>query len=71
MFFRKRLYQRRNEDVGETKKIFDDYAMKISATAVRVPVFTSHSESIFVETEKKIDLDVLKKSFQNASGNQA
>ena len=53
---------------GETKKIFDDDAMRISATAVRVPVFTSHSESIFVETEKKIDIDVLKKSFQNASG---
>lgn len=53
---------------GETKKIFNDPDIKISATAVRVPVFTSHSESISVETEKKVDIDLLKKSMQNAPG---
>ncbi len=53
---------------GETKKIFNDDHMRISATAVRVPVFTSHSESISVETEKKVEVDLLKKIFVNAPG---
>ncbi len=38
--------------ISETKKIFDDDSMGISATAVRVPVFNCHSESINIETEE-------------------
>ena len=53
---------------GETKKIFNDPEMQISATAVRVPVYTSHSESISVETKDKIDIDHLKNSLKNAPG---
>lgn len=39
--------------VNETHKIMDP-AIKVTATAVRVPVFRSHSESINIETEKKL-----------------
>jgi len=39
--------------IEETKKIFNDKEISISATCVRVPVLTSHSESIYVETKKK------------------
>lgn len=41
----------------ETQKIFNDYDMKISATAVRVPILRSHSEAVTVETEEKIGRD--------------
>ena len=37
--------------VNETQKILNDYNLKISATAVRVPVEGGHSESVNVEFE--------------------
>jgi len=40
--------------VNETKKILGDDSIRITATTVRVPVFRSHSESVNVETEKKL-----------------
>ena len=42
--------------VNETRKILRDNTLKISATAVRVPVFVGHGESINIETERKISL---------------
>ena len=39
----------------ETRKILHDPDLKVTATTVRVPVFSSHSESINVEFEKPID----------------
>lgn len=40
--------------VNETKKIMGDYSIRVTATTVRVPVFRGHSESINIETERKI-----------------
>ncbi len=40
--------------VNETRKIFEDPDIGVTATAVRVPVFYGHSESVNVETEEKI-----------------
>jgi aspartate-semialdehyde dehydrogenase len=40
--------------VQETHKIMHDDKIKISATTVRVPVRTGHSESIYIETKKPI-----------------
>ncbi len=40
--------------VNETKKIFGDNAIKVTATTVRVPVFYCHSESVNIKTKKKI-----------------
>jgi len=54
--------------VYETQKIFNDYSMKISATTVRVPVFTSHSEAVSIETEGKIALEVAKDALNKADG---
>ncbi len=36
----------------ETRKIFNDYSIKVSATTVRVPVFTSHSESLNIRDKE-------------------
>jgi len=54
--------------VYETQKIFDDNRIKVTATTVRVPVFTSHSESISIETEEKIELEVVKNALANGKG---
>jgi aspartate-semialdehyde dehydrogenase len=40
--------------VNETKKIMNDPSIAITATTVRVPVFYAHSESVNIETERKI-----------------
>jgi aspartate-semialdehyde dehydrogenase len=40
--------------VNETRKMLHDPDIRVSATTVRVPVFTSHSEAIHIETEKKL-----------------
>jgi len=54
--------------VYETRKIFGDSRIKITATAVRVPVFTSHSESVSIETEEKIALKVVRDALARAEG---
>ncbi len=43
--------------VNETKKILNDYDLKITATTVRVPVFDCHSESVNLEFEKSFELN--------------
>ncbi len=43
----------------ETRKILHAPELKITATAVRVPVFNSHSESINVEFDNSFELDEL------------
>ncbi len=52
--------------VKETHKILGDSSIHISATCVRIPVFRGHSEAIYIETHKKVDLnkvkDILSKS---------
>jgi aspartate-semialdehyde dehydrogenase len=39
----------------ETRKIFGEPNLAVSCTAVRIPTFRAHSESIVIETEKPID----------------
>ena len=46
--------------VNEIHKIFNDDSINISATCVRIPVFTSHSEAVYFETKKEAGLtDIL------------
>lgn len=52
----------------ETRKIMGDDRIKVSATVVRVPVFTSHSESVHIETEDKIEVDKVKDALAGAEG---
>ncbi len=40
--------------VNETKKIIGDDSIAVTATTVRVPVLTGHSEAVNVETAKKL-----------------
>jgi aspartate-semialdehyde dehydrogenase len=54
--------------VKETHKIMHDNKIKISATCVRVPVRTGHSESIYIETEKWISPDRIKLLLSSSPG---
>ncbi len=52
----------------EAHKIFNDKSIKISATCARVPVFTSHSESIYFTTKKKAQVSDIEKVLENSQG---
>jgi len=52
----------------ETRKILGDDSIRVCPTAVRVPVANGHSESILVETERKITVDKARKLFAAMPG---
>ena len=52
---------------NETKKILDE-KINVSATCVRVPVKTGHSESINIEFENSYDLKNIKKILEQSPG---
>jgi len=54
---------------NETKKILDK-TIGLTATCVRVPVKTSHSESVNIEFENEYDLEIVKKILLDAPGCQ-
>ncbi|MEH0070603.1 aspartate-semialdehyde dehydrogenase [Pannonibacter sp. Pt2-lr] len=53
--------------LAETKKILDP-KIKVTCTAVRVPVFISHSESVNIEFEKPITADEARDILREAPG---
>jgi aspartate-semialdehyde dehydrogenase len=54
--------------INETKKILENNALRVSATAVRVPVFHGHSEAVQIETKQKTSADAVRKILQKAPG---
>jgi len=54
--------------VNETRKIMEDPTIRVTATTVRVPVVHSHSESINIETEKKITPQQVREILSKAPG---
>jgi aspartate-semialdehyde dehydrogenase len=54
--------------VHETRKILGDNEIKITATAVRVPVNGGHSESINVQFEKETNVEEIKSILSDTSG---
>ncbi len=53
---------------AETKKIFEDPTIGVSATAVRVPTFHCHALSINMETQEPLSPENAKKILSKASG---
>jgi aspartate-semialdehyde dehydrogenase len=53
--------------VNETRKILDP-AIRVTATAVRVPVTGGHSESVNVEFAREFDLEDVRRILKEASG---
>ena len=54
--------------VQESHKILNDYSIRISATAVRVPVKGGHAESVNLEFEDNFDLDEIKEILSQTAG---
>jgi aspartate-semialdehyde dehydrogenase len=54
--------------LNETRKIMHDENIKVSATAVRVPVFYSHSEAIHMETRRPISPERAREVLSQAPG---
>ena len=52
---------------NETRKIMHS-DVKVSATCVRVPALRSHSESIWIETERPISAEEAREAFANGEG---
>lgn len=54
--------------VNETKKIMGDPSIQVTATTVRVPVINSHSESVNIQTERKITAEKARELLAQAPG---
>lgn len=54
--------------VDETRKIFADPGIMVSATVVRVPVVGGHSESVNVELKREFDLDEVRRQIAETPG---
>ncbi len=54
--------------VNETKKIFGDDSIRVTATAVRIPTMGGHSEAVNVEFENEFDLDEVRQLLAETPG---
>ncbi len=54
--------------VNETRKILGDEEIKVTATAVRVPVTGGHSEAVNIEFAKEFDLDRVRALLSSTHG---
>ena len=54
--------------VNETKKIFGDDTIQLTATTVRIPTIGGHSEALNVEFHEEFDVEDIKQVLNNAEG---
>lgn len=60
-----------NEEVkmaNETRKIFGDPQIGVSATCVRVPVYNAHSEAVNIQTTREISVEEVRRLLLSAPG---
>ncbi len=68
VFLEKNYTKEEMKMVNETKKMFHDENIRITATTVRIPVFRSHAEAINIETDKKITDEEARALLSSAPG---
>jgi len=54
--------------VWETRKILGDAALRVNATAVRVPVFYGHSEAVHIQTRRPLSAEQARELLRKAPG---
>lgn len=54
--------------VKETRKIWNDDSVRITATCIRVPVMRAHAESVNLQFEQPLDEDTAREILKNAPG---
>lgn len=57
-----------NKVIEETRKIFHEPKLAVCPTCVRVPVFRAHSESILIETERRLPMEEARAILLKAPG---
>jgi aspartate-semialdehyde dehydrogenase len=62
------LYSEERKMIDETRKIFAEPDLPISATCVRVPVAVGHSEAIHIELRRPMQPDVAREILRSAPG---
>ncbi|MBL1230093.1 aspartate-semialdehyde dehydrogenase [Enterococcus sp. BWB1-3] len=54
--------------INETKKIMEDDTLKVTATCVRIPVLSGHSESVYIEVDKAASVKEIRDLLIDAPG---
>lgn len=54
--------------VNETRKIWDDPTVRVSPTTIRVPVLNGHTESVVIETGRKVTVAEARELLRGAPG---
>jgi len=54
--------------IAESRKILGDSKMRMTTTCIRVPVFRAHSETIYLEFEKKMSVEEARAILGKAPG---
>lgn len=54
--------------VNESKKILNDYSIRLTATAVRIPVIGGHSESVNIEFENPFEIPDIRRILSSTKG---
>ncbi|ONK64782.1 uncharacterized protein A4U43_C07F29860 [Asparagus officinalis] len=54
--------------VKETRKIWNDNDVKVTATCIRVPVMRAHAESVNLQFDKPLDEDTARRILKEAAG---
>lgn len=54
--------------INETRKILHRPDLAVTATTVRVPTFSCHSESVYLETEDEVDAEAIRELLSSAPG---
>ena len=62
------LYSEERKMIDETRKIFHDPNLRVSATCVRVPVPVGHSEAVHIELEQPMEPDQAREILRSAPG---
>lgn len=55
--------------IDETRKIFEDQTIQVTATVVRIPVVGGHSEAVNIEFEKEFNIDDVRRLISTFPGN--
>jgi len=61
-------FEEEEKVIRETRKILEDDTIKVTCTAVRVPVWTSHSESVNVQLKKEASTEEIREVLTEMTG---
>lgn len=68
VFLKNRSTKEEMKMVNETRKILEEPKLRVSSMCVRVPVFVSHSEAVWIETAKPLSVERARALLRQAPG---